>query len=117
MSDLESDKFVVDLSPDIHFYLVVKQLVKDFNNEVFEERVSVLKPDQKEVLIEEVSLYLLSVCNSSITEFSQLMYVVDMPEKILAPFLSSGQQGWDDFTYQVLKREYLKVLIREKYSN
>jgi hypothetical protein len=116
MLKVKSDDIVVDLHSEQHFYSIVKQLVKDFNEVVFEERVKELTVDNVKELIEEVSLFLSSVCNRSITEFSQLMYVIDVPEKILAPFLAGGQSGWSDFTIQVIKREYLKVLIREKYS-
>ncbi len=108
---------IVDLNSEDHFNQLVKQVVKDFKDEEFEERVAGIGVSQQSILQKEVGLFLSAICSRSITEFSQLMYVVDMPEKILAPFLSSGERSWDDFTYQVLKREYLKVLIRKKYSD
>ena len=116
MSELSKSNIVSDLSIEKHFYAVVKQLVKDFNEDVFEERVQVMDPNQIDELLHEVSLFLSAVCSRSIIEFSQMMYVVDMPERILKPFLSDGHRSWEEFTYQVVKREYLKVLIREKYS-
>ncbi|MFT6747281.1 MAG: hypothetical protein ACJAZ2_001631 [Glaciecola sp.] len=116
MSALSKSNIVSDLSIEKHFYAVVQQLVKDFKENVFEERVNAMSTDQIDELLQEVSLFLSSVCSRSIEEFSQLMYVIDMPEIILRPFLSDGQRGWEEFTYQVIKREYLKVLIRERYS-
>jgi len=117
MSIIDTENIIVDLASEKHFISVVQQLIKDFNDEEFEQRISVLKLGQLEEVIEEVSCYLSILSSRSIESFSQLMYVVDMPEKILAPFLSTGQRGWKDFTFQVIKREYLKVLIREKYTN
>ncbi|MFT6717050.1 MAG: hypothetical protein ACJA0Q_001701 [Saprospiraceae bacterium] len=116
MSELRKENNVIEISSEKDFYSVINQLVKDFNDEVFEERVHMLTPGNKTELIEEVNLFLSEVCNRSITNFSQLMYLVDMPENILAPFLLDGERCWEEFSYQVIKREYLKVLIRKKHS-
>jgi hypothetical protein len=117
MSIIDTKNIVVNLASDKYFYGLVQQLIKDFNDEDFEQRISELRAGQTDEVLEEVSFYLSILSSRSIESFSQLMYVIDMPEKILAPFLSAGQHGWKDFTFQVIKREYLKVLIREKYSD
>ena len=115
--DLIQNSLFLNLSNQGRFYAFKNQLIKDFNDHHFEEKISNCTEQKLEVLFEELRLFLSQKFDESEEVFSQLMYQLDMPEKMIRDFFSGTQKDWIYFADQVAKRVFLKVILKEKYKS
>lgn len=105
------------LTQDRYFQKLKAQLSKDFSDSGFDKElapISIDKPDDLPVLVNQFLNQLLS---KSIEQFFQLMYKVDIPDADIKNQVIASGIDIDTLTELVLKRELLKILLREKYSS
>ena len=100
-----------------YFDALVKQLVKDVGDDEFENKIKSLKVGDVSTLLEEVSTYFKWLLSSAPREFAQKLYLIDLPEKILKKSLGGHGYDWGKFVDQLVRRELLKVVLRNYYSN
>ena len=105
------------LTQDRYFQKLKAQLSKDFRDSDFDKElapISIDKPNDLPVLVNQFLNQLLS---KSIEQFFQLMYKVDIPDADIKNQVIASGIDIDTLTELVLKRELLKILLREKYSS
>ena len=115
--NLIENNLFLNFSNKGRFYAFKNQLIKDFNDHNFEEKISNCTEEKLEVLLEVLRLSLNQKFHESHVVFSQLLYQLDMPEKMTRDFFSSIQKDWIYFADQVAKRVFLKVILKEKYKS
>lgn len=105
------------LSQDYYFTKVKEQLMKDINDDDFDTALNDLQVSDADLLFQIVQKYLFNLFSYQTEYFFQLMYRIDIPDKDLRNHILSGQISKESITELILKRELLKVLLREKYSD
>ena len=105
------------LTQERYFQKLKAQLSKDFSDSDFDKELALIKIDTSNDLLVLVSQFLNQLFNRSMEQFFQLMYKVDIPEKEIKDLLLALGIDIDVLAESVLKREFLKILLREKYSS
>ncbi len=105
------------LTQDRYFQKLKAQLSKDFSDSDFDKElapISIDKPNDLPVLVNQ---FLHQLLCKSIEQFFQLMYKVDIPDADIKNQVIESGIDIDTLTELVLKRELLKILLREKFSS
>tara|TARA_B110000483_G_scaffold203596_1_gene245988 strand:- start:133 stop:486 length:354 start_codon:yes stop_codon:yes gene_type:complete len=105
------------LTQDRYFQKLKAQLSKDFSDSDFDNELAPVKIDTPNDLPVLVNQFLNQLFNKSIDQFFQLMYKVDIPDTDIKNQIITSGIDMDALTELVLKRELLKILLREKYSS
>lgn len=100
-----------------YFTLLLAQLIKDVNNEKFEIKVRHFIAKDFDDLEKATAEFVEAVYLEGGQKFSQLMYTIDMPEKQLSTFVKGSEKDWTIIANQLLRRECLKVFIKQNYRS
>lgn len=101
----------------VHYFKKVKdQINKDFNDIELEEQIQNLNITDSNQLFSLIEDYLIALFNQQTERFFQLMYRIDIPDKDLKLCIHNSKIDGELITLTVIKRELLKVLLREKFS-
>lgn len=92
------------------------QLDKDFGvnhfSNLVDENGSILLVD----LVSAVASFLEAKSKSNLESFFELLYRIDLPEKITKELMLSADINWQEFSLIVCKRELYKVYLRQKFK-
>lgn len=100
-----------------HYFDQLKsQLSKDLNNDDFDAQLKLISFDKTELLPLLVQRFLEQVFDTNTNLFFQFMHRIDIPDVDLKTQISDSGIDFSGVTDLVLKRELIKILIREKYS-
>lgn len=116
MKDLLVSDTSVYISQEHYFTKVKAQLCKDFAEDEFDAAVEEISVSHADRLVKVVEQYLSHLESRSMEIFFQTMYRIDIPD---ADFKNQVMQNGLDMVGLadlVIKRELIKVLLREKYS-
>jgi hypothetical protein len=70
-----------------------------------------------EALVDTVSEAMMYLIEKQSTSWHPLLYTMDIPEQTYLKLATSNDYNWmEQFTCIVIRREALKVFLREKYS-
>ena len=106
----------VYLSQKYYFEKLKSQLSKDLNNHDFDIQLKCISIGQSELLPLLVQRFLEQVFNENSNLFFQFMHRVDIPDADLKMQISDLGIDFIGVTDLVLRRELIKILIRENYS-
>ena len=104
------------LSQDNYFEKLKSQLSKDINNDDFDcqlKRISIRKSQNLPILVQR---FLEEIFDKQSSLFYQLMHRIDIPDADLKIQFTDLGNDFECLTDLVLRRELIKILIREKYS-
>ncbi len=113
---ISSKEFNLKLKQEKYFNALLIQVIKDFNDESFSESIRSLNLDQLDIFFELVANFLCKKYLHTTSDFFQLLYLIDVPEKLIAPIFQGTTVNWKELAYLISKREFLKIILREKYS-
>ena len=116
MNFLESKDHLVFLKQEDYFEKIKNQLAKDINDVDFEIKASRISLYRSSALLELVQRFLEHLFQTNVHMFFQLMYRVDIPDVDFKMQVSDAGINFESLTDLVIRRELIKVLIREKYS-
>lgn len=101
-----------------HYFLKLKaQLSKDLNDTDFDEELDQIQVTQAHLLPNLVQRFLNQIFSSNAELFFQLLYRIDIPDADMRTMVMGSGLDFEGLSNLVLKRELLKILLREKYSN
>ena len=100
-----------------YFGSLIQQLIKDFQVSELEDRLLKLEQGDFSGLLKEVSGVLEWLVEYSPGEFTQKLYVIDLPERLMNKVVGGSVDDWDVFVDQVVRRELLKVVLKAHYSS
>lgn len=104
------------LKKEYYFNNLKLQLSKDFNDASFDEELEFISLEKSELLLSLVKSFLCKVSESNSERFFQLMYRIDLPEVALPQQVLVDEIDFENLGNLVLKRELLKIILREQYS-
>ncbi len=115
-SEEQNLSFELTLQDKGYFSKVVAQISKDFNDVDFEQIVSKSNGLDLIQFYKLVENHLEFLMKQSEAGFFQKLYQIDMPELYVRDV--GGDSGFRmyELAKQVVKRELLKVLLREQYN-
>jgi hypothetical protein len=116
MNFLESKDHLVFLKQEYYFEKIKKQLAKDLNDIDFEFQVSRIALCRSSILLDLVHDFLQDLFHTNVHMFFQLMYRIDIPDADFEMQVSDAGINFESLTDLIIRRELIKVLIREKYS-
>tara|TARA_Y100000739_G_C20475587_1_gene403444 strand:+ start:295 stop:648 length:354 start_codon:yes stop_codon:yes gene_type:complete len=116
MNFLESKDHSVFLKQEFYFKKIKKQLAKDFNDADFDIEVDLISIYRSSTLLDLVQRSLEHLFHTNVHMFFQLMYRIDIPDADFKMQVSDSGINFESLTDLVIRRELIKVLIREKYS-
>lgn len=100
------------------FIKLIEQLVKDIGEESYYFPLLDLHVNEQDRIVSIVKQLFLALFDRDLERFSQVLYLVDLPEKITKKvFSTASEMDWDLFANQIVRRELLKVVLRAHYSN
>lgn len=100
------------------FIKLIEQLVKDIGEESYYFPLLDLHVNEQDRIVSIVKQLFLALFDQDLERFSQVLYLVDLPEKITKKvFSTASEMDWDLFANQIVRRELLKVVLRAHYSN
>ena len=117
MDLIESKDVFKYLQKEDYFDKIKKQLSKDFNNFSFDKELDTIFLVNSDLLLSLIVRFLNQIFVSNPESFFELMYRIDMPEKAISQLFLEAEIDFAILANLVLKREFLKILLREKYSN
>ena len=104
------------LSQGHYFEKLKSQLSKDINNDDFDcqlKRISLNKSQHLPILVQR---FLEEIFDKQPNLFYQLMHRIDIPDADLKIQFTDLGNDFECLADLVLRRELIKILIREKYS-
>ncbi len=104
------------LNQEDYFEKIKKQLAKDINDVDFEIKASRISLFRSFALLDLVQRFLEHLFQTNVHVFFQLMHRVDIPDVDFEMQVSDTGINFESLTDLVMRRELIKVLIREKYS-
>ena len=100
-----------------HYFLKLKaQLSKDLNDSDFDDELERINISNASLLPDLVHRFLNQIFSSNAEQFFQLMYRIDIPDADMKSIMLGSGLDFAGLSDLVLKRELLKILLREKYS-
>lgn len=101
-----------------HYFLKLKaQLAKDLNDVDFDKELDKIELFNSNLLSDLVTRFLNQAFSANTEFFFQLMYRIDIPDADMRNMVMGSGIDMEGLTDLVLKRELLKILLREKFSN
>tara|TARA_B100000963_G_scaffold314166_1_gene292557 strand:+ start:181 stop:534 length:354 start_codon:yes stop_codon:yes gene_type:complete len=116
MSSLEINDKSIYLSQEHYFEKLKSQLSKDISNYDFDcqlKRISLNKSQYLPILVQR---FLEKIFVEKSNLFYQLMHRIDIPDADLKIQFTDLGNDFECLADLVLRRELIKILIREKYS-
>jgi|TARA_B100000401_G_scaffold437809_1_gene384340 hypothetical protein len=104
------------LNQKYYFEQLKSQLSKDLNNDDFDAQLKLVSFDKSELLPFLVQRFLEQVFDTNTNLFFQFMHRIDIPDVDMKTQISDSGIDFFGLTDLVLRRELIKILIREKYS-
>jgi len=104
------------LSQKHYFEKLKSQLSKDINNDDFDSQLKLIPINKSQYLPILVQRFLEETFNNQSNLFYQLMHRIDIPDLDLKIQFTDLGNDFECLTDLVLRRELIKILIREKYS-
>lgn len=114
---IPKSELVKFVSQDHYFNAVVAQLQKDFNTDEFDQWIADLAPLNFNQLQSKVAVYLTELFDHNSENLFQLIYRVDIPEVDFQGCVNGGSVDFYELSELFLRRELLKILLREKFSS
>jgi hypothetical protein len=105
------------LKKEFYFNNLKRQLSKDFNDASFDEELQLISLEKSDLLLSLVKRFLNQVFDLDSGLFFRLMYRVDLPEVAIPKQILGEEIDFENLGLLVLKRELLKIVLREKYSS
>ena len=105
------------LQKEDYFEKIKKQLSKDFNDLSFDKELDAIPFIKGDLLLSLIKRFLKQVFQSNPDFFFQLIYRIDIPEKVMRQLFLEPEIDFGNLAKLVIKRELLKILIRENYSS
>lgn len=100
-----------------HYFNKLKdQLCKDFGAEDFDEALDRLNIEDANRLHSIISQYLTYLETQNTETFFQVLYRIDIPEVDFKAQIFESGLDIHTLSELVIKRELIKILMREKYS-
>lgn len=110
-----NDKLIY-LSQENYFEKLKGQLSKDINNDYFDCQLKEISLDKSQYLPILVQRFLEEIFDNRSNMFYQLMHRIDIPDADLKIQFTDLGNDFECLADLVLRRELIKVLLREKYS-
>lgn len=107
----------VYISQEHYFTKVKAQLCKDFAEDDFDTAVEHLSSKEGEQLKLVVTQYLTQLETYNTESFFQALYRIDIPDADFKNQILNNGLDLEGLAELVIKRELIKVLLREKYSS
>jgi len=104
------------LSQDNYFEKLKSQLSKDINNDDFDCQLKKISINKSQYLPILVKRFLEEIFDKQSNIFYQLMHRIDIPDADLKIQFTDLGNDFECLADLVLRRELIKILIREKYS-
>ena len=104
------------LSQDHYFEKLKSQLSKDINNDDFDCQLKKISINKSQYLPILVKRFLEEIFDKQSNIFYQLMHRIDIPDADLKIQFTDLGNDFECLADLVLRRELIKILIREKYS-
>lgn len=117
MALIQVENVSLYLSQEHYFEKLKNQLSKDFNDIDFEEEIASISIGASDDLLDLVKRFLNHVFNKNAEQFFQLMYRIDIPDADMRQQVLGSGLDMEGLSDLVLRRELLKILLREKYAN
>lgn len=114
---IESNNVSKYLEKEYYFKKIKKQLSKDFNDLSFDNELDAIHFIKSNLLLSLIKRFLKQVFQSNPDFFSQLIYRIDIPETVMRQLFLEAEIDFEKLANLVIKRELLKILIRENYSS
>tara|TARA_Y100000589_G_scaffold150354_1_gene143460 strand:+ start:14077 stop:14430 length:354 start_codon:yes stop_codon:yes gene_type:complete len=99
-----------------YFEKLKSQLSKDLNDDDFDIELKLITFDKSKLLPVLVERFLEQVFDTNTNLFFQFMHRIDIPDIDMKTQISDSGIDFVGLTDLVLRRELIKILIREKYS-
>ena len=112
----KSDGLAFCLRQEDYFRKLKVQLSKDFNDADFDRELQKITLVNSDFLLQTVSRFLSKVFDLSTSDFFDVLYRVDIPEQEFQHQIQSMGIVFDEIALLIVKRELMKILFREKYS-
>ena len=113
--ELQSVEFELTLQNKDYLKKVVTQICKDFNDEGFENKISKIEGLNLEQVYNLIGDHMHYLMKQSGANFFQKLYQIDMPESSIKGVEEGLGFSMLGLAKQIVKRELLKVLLREQY--
>jgi len=104
------------LNQENYFQKLKAQLSKDLNDSDFDDELERIDLSNSSDLPDLVRRFLNQIFSTNAEQFFQLMYRIDIPDADMRTMVLGSGLDFDGLADLVLKRELLKILLREKYS-
>lgn len=105
------------LNQEHYFQKLKAQLSKDLNDVDFDDELERIDLSNSSDLPNLVRRFLNQIFSTNAEQFFQLMYRIDIPYADMRTMVLGSGLDFDGLSDLVLKRELLKILLREKYSD
>tara|TARA_B100000795_G_C22805595_1_gene444662 strand:+ start:6597 stop:6947 length:351 start_codon:yes stop_codon:yes gene_type:complete len=113
MRSLDTSVYLKQVS---YFNKLKKQLCKDFGDDEFDELVKNINIETSHKLLSVTSQYLTYLETKHTEMFFHVLYKIDIPEKDFRSQILETGLDIQFLSELVIKRELIKILMREKYS-
>ena len=114
---VSSEAFLEKIKIKDYFESFKKQVVKDFNDENFSVNSEKISLENSDDFVNLIAEYLKKSHQNNSSYFSQLLYTIDVPEQLVHSFFETANVNWKELAFLISKREFLKVILKEKYSS
>lgn len=104
------------LNQEHYFSKLKAQLSKDLNDVDFDDELERIDLSNSSDLPDLVRRFLNQIFSTNAEQFFQLMYRIDIPDADMKTMVLGSGLDFEGLADLVLKRELLKILLREKYS-
>lgn len=117
MTQIEVVDTSVYLNQEHYFQKLKDQLSKDCNDWDLDEELQSISIINSNLLPNLLNRFLNQVFSRNAEQFFQLMYRIDIPDGDMRQLILGSGIDFDSLADLVLRRELLKILLREKYSS